>query len=303
MKNTAKKVYSKKRNDMIAGYAFIAPPLIGFLLFGAIPLVFSAIVSFSKFDFFTQEMTWVGAANYTKAFSDPIFRKSLINVCYALAGLGLQMVVMMCVALLLTVGVKGTILFRALFFVPSLCSSVAVTLVWKWVYNQDFGILNSLLTGMGFPAVGWLSNTKIAMFSMVIQGIWMGIGGGMVMCISALKNVPTQYYEAAKIDGAGAFTRFFKITLPMVSPTTFYILVTSIISTMQDFVRYRMMSDGGPDNATMTPVLYIYKTAFSASFNYDYAYATALAWLTGIIIMVLAGTTFFTSKKWVHYNE
>lgn len=297
------KLSTARKKEWLTGYLFIAPPVLGFLLFGMIPIVFSVVVSFSEYDFFTKQLNFVGLANYAEAFSDRIFFKSLGNIGLALMGVGVQLVVTIGVALLLTTEVKGTVLFRALFFLPVLCSSVAVTLVWKWVYNYDFGILNSLLGKLGMGKVGWLTNTHVAMFSMILQGIWMGIGSGMVMYVSAIKNVPSQYLEAAKIDGANAFKRLFHITLPCVSPTTFYILITTVIGTASDFVRYQLMNDGGPDNATLTPVLYIYQTAFSSDYNYNYVYATAMSWLVGLMIIFIVGVIFKTSSKWVHYND
>ena len=297
------KELSSRKRDRIAGYLFIAPPILGFLLFGLTPIVFAFAVSFSEYDFFTKEFTSVGFENYVKVFSDPLFFRSVGNICIALLGVAVQIAVMLVIALLLTVNVKGVIAFRAMYFVPSLCSSVAVTLVWKWVYNNDFGILNSVLGLFGIPKVGWLSDTRVAMISMIIQGIWMGIGGGMVMYIAALKNVPRQFYEAAEIDGANAFQKFFRITLTAISPTTFFILITTVIGTASDFARYKLMNNGGPDNATLTPVLYIYQTAFSAKYGFDYTYATAMSWVVGVAIMILVALVFASSKKWVHYNE
>lgn len=294
---------SIKKKDYLAGYLFIAPPIIGFMLFSFIPIVFSLVLSFSEYDFFTGEINLIGFEGYARAIEDELFFKSLGNICIALGGVLIQIAVMLGVALLLTAKVKGVTFFRALFFIPSLCSSVAVTLVWKWVYNYDFGILNGLLTGLGLDKVGWLIDTRVAMISMIIQGIWMGIGGGMVMYIAGLKNAPRQFYEAAEIDGANAFQRFFHITLPCVSPTTFYILVTTIIGTASDFARYKLMNNGGPDNSTLTPVLYIYQTAFSSQYGYDYTYATAMSWLTGLFIIVLVAGTFISSKRWVHYSD
>lgn len=297
------KLSETKRKDYLAGYLFIAPPIIGFLLFSLIPIAFSLVLSFSEYDFFTGEINFVGIGGYIRAFSDELFFKSLSNIGIALVGVLLQISVMLGVAILLTAKIKGVIFFRALFFVPSLCSSVAVTLVWKWVYNYDFGILNAVVTGLGFDKVGWLIDTKIAMISMIIQGIWMGIGGGMVMYIAALKNAPAQFYEAAQIDGANAVQRFFHITLPCVSPTTFYILITTIIGTASDFARYKLMNNGGPDYSTLTPVLYIYQTAFTSQYGYDYTYATAMSWLTGLFIIGLVAVTFLSSKRWVHYSD
>lgn len=299
---THPKLKHYRKGDMVAGYCFIAPPIIGFILFSLIPLCFSLVMSFNQYDFFTGEMYFVGFYYYGRAFTDAIFWRSMLNVLIALAGLLVQIVITLGIAWLLCCNVRGQLLFRVLFFIPSMCSSVAVTMVWKWVYNTDFGILNDLLRVFGLGKVAWLTDTSVVMISMVIQGIWMGIGGGMVMYIAALKNAPSQYYEAAAIDGANGWQKFIHITVPIISPTTFYILITSLISTMQDFTRYRLMTDGGPNNASMTPVLYIYQIAFSSSYDYEYSYATTLAWLLGLLIIALVGINFKTSK-WVHYND
>lgn len=294
---------SFKAQSYIAGYAFIALPIIGILLFTFIPLVFSLYVSFNEYDFFTGEFTHIGFANFNRAFKDPYFIVSLQNTALTLLGLGVQIVVALLIALLLTVNIKGQPIFRAFFFIPSLCSSVAVTLVWKWMFNADFGILNSVLGVFGIPKVNWLGDKNVAMLSMIMQGVWMGIGGGMVMYIAALKNAPRALYEAAEIDGANDIQKFFKITIPMISPTTFYILVTSLIGTMTDFTRFKLMTDGGPYYSTLTSALYIYQTAFTQTYSYDYSYATSMSWILSILIILLVGGVFLTSKKWVHYND
>ncbi len=302
VKKKSEKLSKIKKSNYLAGYLFIAPPIIGFILFGLIPIVFSIVVSFSSYDFFSDEFHYAGFDNYVRAFTDPIFIKSLKNIGIAFVGLFAQIIVSLMVALLLTYKIKGQTIFRSLFFIPSLCSTVAVTLIWKWVFNTDFGILNSILGALGLGKVGWLTDSSVVMFSMVLQGIWMGIGGGMVMYIAALKNVPSQYYEAAEIDGASGFQKFLRITIPMISPTTFYILVTSIIGTMTDFARYKIMTDGGPYYSSLTPGLYIYQTAFTSSYQFDYSYATAMSWIIGLISMILVAICFKTSKRWVHYN-
>lgn len=298
-----KKLISFKAESYIAGYTFIALPIIGLILFTFIPLGFSLYVTVNEYDFFTNEYTFVGFANFVKAFKDPLFINGLQNTGLTLLGLGVQIVVSLLIALLLTVEIKGQSIFRAFFFVPSLCSSVAVTLVWKWMFNADFGVLNSFLGIFGIAKVNWLGNPKIAMFSMILQGVWMGIGGGMVMYIAALKNSPKQLYEAAEIDGANSIQKFFRITLPIISPTTFYILTTSLIGSMTDFTRFKMMTDGGPYYSTLTSALYVYQTAFTATYDYNYSYATTMAWILGSITIILVGVLFATSKKWVHYND
>lgn len=298
-----KKGISFKAQSYISGYLFIALPIIGFFLFTFIPLVFSLYVSFNQYDFFTGEFTHIGFENFKRAFSDPYFIVSIQNTFVSLLGLFVQIIVALLLAILLTADIKGQPIFRAFFFIPSLCSSVAVTLIWKWMFNTDFGILNTILGLFGISKVGWLTDIKVAMFSMILQGVWMGIGGGMVMYIAALKNAPKALYEAAEIDGANAINKFFNITLPMISPTTFYILVTTLIGNMTDFSRFKLMTNGGPYYSTLTTSLYIYQTAFTSSYDYDYSYATSMSWLLTIIIILIIAVLFATSKKWVHYND
>lgn len=283
------------------GYVFISLPILGFMLFGMIPLVFSLVVSFSEYDFFGP-MNFTGLKNFIDLFSDSMFLKSLGNNLLALTGVPLQLAVAMTVAFFLTREIKCQPLFRTMFFIPSLCSSVAITLVWKWVYNTEFGVLNSILGIFGIPNINWLGNKNIVMLSMILQGIWIGIGGGMVMYIAAIKGVPGRLYEAAKIDGAGSAQQFFKITLPLTTPTTFYLLVTSVMACLQDFARYKLMTDGGPNGASTTTVLYVYKAAFQY-IDFGYGYATAMAWILGLFIIILIGIIFASSKRWVHYND
>ncbi|MBP5216853.1 MAG: sugar ABC transporter permease [Bacilli bacterium] len=297
------RILNWKIQTQIAGWAFVSLPILGFLLFQAVPLFFSLFVSFTQYDFFTGEFTWVGFENYVRAFHDRYFLFSLENTALALLGLGVQVVVALLLAMLLTANVKGQPIFRAFFFVPTLCSSVAVTLVWKWMFNVDFGILNSILGAFGIPPIGWLTDPNISMVSMIIQGVWMGAGSGMVMYVAALSNAPKELYEAAEIDGANAIQKFFHITIPTISPTTFFILATSLIGTMTDFARYRLMTDGGPSSSTLTTALYIYQTAFTSTYEYDYSYATAMSWLLGVAIIILVAMLFLSSKKWVHYKD
>ncbi len=292
-----------KRDNCISGYLFIAPPIIGFICFGLIPIVFSLYVSFCDFNFFTREIAWMGADNFVRAFGDPIFRQALGNMFFMLLEMTCTIVAALLVALLVCVDLRGQSVFRALFYLPALCSSVAVTMVWKWLYNYDFGILNAMLTSVGLPKVAWLNSSKVVMWAMLIQGVWFGIGGSMVMYIAALKNVPTDFYEAARIDGANVFRTFFHITLPMISPTTFYLIATGIMGNCQEFTRFQLMTNGRPGTSSMVPVLYVYQTAFTSDYGFNYTYATSMSWIVGVIIIILVGICFKSNKYWVHYGE
>lgn len=291
----------KIKKEYFWGYLFIAPPIIGFLLFSFIPLAYSLGISFSDYNFF-EPMKFVGLKNYLNVFSDPVFYESMGNMLIALLGVPAQIIAALLVAMLLSKDIKGQSVLRAMFFIPGLCSSVAISLVWKWMFNTEFGIINNILSVFHIPPVNWLGDEKIVMLSMILQGVWMGIGSGMLMYVAALKGVPRDLYEAAAIEGAGGIQKFFKITLPLISPTTFYLLIMGIINWTQDFSRYQLMTDGGPDNASMMPVLYIYKAAFNYP-ELGYGFATAYSWILGIFIILLIGVAFITQKKWVHYNE
>lgn len=292
-----------KRDNLISGYLFIAPPIVGFICFGLIPILFSLYVSFCEFNFFTKEISWLGGENFVTAFEDPIFHQALKNMLFMLLEMTCTMIAALAVALLVCVNLKGQSVIRACFYLPGLCSSVAVTMVWKSLYNYDFGILNGFLTSLGLHKVPWLNSADTVMWSMLIQGVWFGVGGGMVMYIAALKNVPSDFYEAAKIDGASVFRVFFNITFPLITPTTFYLLVTGIIGNCQEFTRFQLMTDGRPGTASMVPVLYVYQTAFTNDYGYNYTYATCMSWIVGAIIILLVGISFKTSKYWVEYGD
>ena len=290
----------KIKNNLL-GYLFISPPIIGFLLFSLIPICYSLIVSFTDFTFY-QPMHFIGFKNFIDIFKDPVFALSMKNNFIALIGVPFQIAAALLVATLLNMKVRGQALFRTMFFIPGLCSSVAIALVWKWIYNTDYGLLNGILNAIGIKDVNWLGDKKIVMISMIIQGIWMGMGGGMIMYIAALKGVPKQYYEAAEIDGASSFRVFFTMTIPMISPTTLYLAITTTMGALQDFARYKMMTDGGPGDSSQLSVLYIYKLVFKYT-EYGYGYATGMAWIVGLLILGLIGLIFATSKWWVHYGE
>lgn len=297
--NKTHKTKTKSNKKSLYGYLFIAPPFIGFILFALIPIVYSLYISLTTFDLF-HDPAFIGFQNYQKLFTDdPLFWKSLVNTVYSLLGIPLGMAISLLVAMGLTKDIKGINFFRTAFFIPSVCSIVAVTLLWKWIYNGNYGVLNSFLAMVGIKGPDWLNSTTWAMPSLIIQGVWGGIGGTMVLYIAALKNVPRSLYEAAEIDGANRFNKFWHITIPCISPTTFYLAITGVIGGMQAFVPFQLMTNGGPDYSTTTIVLYLYNNAFKYM---KMGYASAMAWILFAIIMVLTLINFKFSSKWVHYD-
>jgi multiple sugar transport system permease protein len=223
------------------------------------------------------------------------------NGLIAFLGVPLQIIVAFLVALLLNLKVKGQSVFRTFFFIPGLCSSVAIALVWKWFYNKEFGLLNNMLGAFGINQVNWLGDKSTVMISMIIQAIWLGIGGGMVMYLAALKGVPRHLFEAAEVEGANAWHKLWRITVPLTTPTTFYLFIMGGMGALQDFARYQLMTNGNPNNASLMPVLYIYQSAFQYS-ELGYSFAAAMSWLLGLLIILFMGANFMFAKRWVHYD-
>jgi multiple sugar transport system permease protein len=288
----------KLNKEAIDGYLFITPWLVGFLIFTLGPLVASVFLSFTKWDIFSAP-EFVGMANYTNLFADPLFKKSLYNTFYyAIFSIPLGMAGGLFLAILLNQKVKGLPIFRTLFYLPSVTSGVAVALLWKWIFNPEFGIANLILNRFGLPSLQWLSSPRWAMPALIIMSLW-GVGGGMLIYLAGLQGIPQQLYEAAELDGAGWWSCFTKITLPMLSPTLFFQLIMGIIGSFQVFTQVYVMTQGGPANATLVYVLYLYKNAFQW---WKMGYASALAWILFAIVMIFTLIQFKLAPRWVHYD-
>ncbi|HUC93085.1 MAG TPA: sugar ABC transporter permease [Paenibacillus sp.] len=284
--------------EYLWAYLFIASPIAGFLLFALIPIGYSVYVSFTKFDVYNPP-TFNGVDNYGKLFADPLFWKTMYNTFYAALGIPLGMAVSLGIALAMNRKIVGINFFRTAFFLPTISSVVALTLLWKWIFNADFGLLNYFLGLAGIDGPAWLNDEAWAMPSMIIQGVWGGLGFNMVLYLAALQGVPGSLYEAADIDGANGWQKFRYITVPGISPTTLFILITSIIGALQDFPRFMIMTEGGPNYSTTTIVYYLFLNAFRYM---DMGFASAMAWVLGIVIMIITVLNFWLSKRWVHYD-
>jgi multiple sugar transport system permease protein len=296
---TSQKRKRGKYKEYLWAYSFISAPILGFLLFAFIPLSFSLYTSFTKYSGYKAPV-FQGAANYTRLFTnDPLFWKTLFNTLYSALGIPLGMALALCIAMALNQKIRGIYFFRAAFFIPTVSSVVAMTLLWKWIFNSDYGLLNNMLSMIGVHGPAWLSSESWAMPAMIIQGAWSGLGFNMVMFLAAIQNVPRSLYEAAEIDGANSWQRFLRITIPCISPTTLYILITMIIAFMQDFPRFQIMTEGGPNYSTTTIVYYLFQNAFRYM---DMGYASAMSWVLGILIMAITLLNFWMSRRWVHYD-
>lgn len=284
-----------------AGYFFLTPNLIGFLVFTFLPVIAALLLSFSDWSLITSPK-WVGVRNYVTLFTDdPTFRKVLKNtVCYTLGTVPAQAALALAVAVALNQRLPGEVGFRTAFFLPTISSTVAIALVWRWIFNADFGVLNMILYMLGVTnPPNWLTSTTWALPALMIVSVWQGIGFNMVIFLAGLQGIPQQLYEAARIDGAGSWSQFRYITLPLLSPTMFFVLVMTTISSFQVFDLAAIMTEGGPANATNTIVYYIYRCGFQF---FKMGYAAAVAWVLFVIIFTVTLLQFRFQKSWVTYD-
>ncbi len=287
------------RRESIEGYLCIGPWLLGFLFLTLGPIVFSFIMSLTKWDMINPPKM-VGLANYTQIFTDDFrFRQSLkVTAIYAALAVPLGLICSLALAMLLNLKVKGMRVFRSIFYIPAILPGVAVEMVWLAVFKPYGGVLNSILEPFGVGPIPWLTSTQWALPSFVIMSLW-GVGGGMIIYLAGLQSVPTQLYESAEIDGAGSWRKFRNVTLPMITPTIFFNLVMGVIGSFQVFTTSFIMTGGGPANATLFYVLYLYQKAFS---YLQMGYACALAWILFAIILTLTLIVFKSSARWVYYE-
>ena len=284
--------------ENLDGWLFIAPWVAGFVIFTLGPMLASAVMAFMQWDILTRPKL-VGLGNFATLARDPLFSKSLGNTAfYTIIGVPLYLVLSLLAAVLLNTGVRGMSIYRTLFFLPSLTPAVANALLWVWIFNPDFGLANALLWWLGLPPQKWLFDVNLAKPSFIIMGIW-HIGSQMVIFLAGLQGIPETLYEAAAIDGATAWRRFWAITLPMLSPTIFFNLVIGIIGSFQVFTTAYIATGGGPQNATLFYVLYLYRNAFD---YFRMGYASALAWVLFAIVLVFTLAQFWIARTWVFYE-
>jgi multiple sugar transport system permease protein len=285
--------------EAIYGYAFMSPWLIGFVIFTAGPMIASFIISLYHTDFLTTSQ-YVGLKWYLNAINDRLVHKALLNTAvYSFAMVPLSTMIALMIAVLLNQGIRGQSIWRTIYYLPSVVSGVAVALLWRWLYQPDVGLFNSILMRFGIQGPRWIYSEDWAMISLIIMACW-GSGGAMLVFLAGLRGIPTQLYEAAKIDGASSIRQFFAITLPLLTPTIFFNVVMNIIGSWQVFTQAYIMTEGGPNNATLTMVLYLYRMGFH---NFYFGYAAALAWILFILILIFVLLAIRSASTWVHYER
>lgn len=288
------------RREAIEGILYLSPWIIGFIVFVAGPLLASMYLSFTKYNVLRPPQ-WIGIKNYIDAFTiDPLFLPSIGRTFYfALLSVPLGMVLSLLIALLLNQQLKGTAAWRTFFFLPTLTPLVAAALLWRWMLNPDVGLINYMLSLVGIPGPPWLASTRWAVPSLALVGLWASVGGAtMIIFLAGLQDVPQELMDAADIDGAGTWKKFWHVTLPMITPTIFFNLVLGIIFALRTFEIAFVATAGGPARATWFISLHIYQNAFV---SFDMGYASALAWLFFIILFVLTIAQFRLSGRWVFY--
>ena len=281
------------------GYAFISPWLAGFLVFTAVPFLVSVYLSFTRYDVVSSPV-WVGLANYRKLLSeDPLFWKSLwITFKYSLVAVPVGIVAGVALALLLNLEIGGISVYRTVFYIPSIVPVVATSVVFVWILNPQIGLVNGILRRFDIIGPAWLQDTKWAFWSLVFMSLW-GVGGSMIIYLAGLKDIPLTLYEAAIIDGAGAWQRTRHVTLPMITPVIFFNLIMGVIGSFQYFTQAFIMTQGGPEDSTHFYALYLFNRAWR---YLDMGYASAMAWILFVIVMVFTVLIFRTHHRWVHYG-
>ena len=288
----------QERREWFEGYLFASPFIIGFLVFVAYPMGYSLWLAFQRWDLI-GDPRFIGFANFEKMLTDPLAQQSLYNTAfYTIFAVPIQLVISFVLAMALTQRVRFRDMYRAGFYMPIIVPMVAASVVWQRVLSPDFGILNEFLGWFGIPPQPWLFNPALAKPAFIFMSFWM-IGRQMVIFIAGLMTIPTSLLEAASLDGAGPLQRLRHVTIPLMTPLIFYNMVIAIVNSFQIFVPARIMTDGGPENATLFMVLNIYRQGFQF---FNMGYASAMAWELFIIVLGFTIAQFYLQKKWVYYE-
>lgn len=296
-----KKISRKTWNEWCWAWFMVAPTIIGLIVLNIIPIFQTLYLSFFKSGAFGKGNVFVGLDNYRKLFTDEqvwcAVRNTLLYTCLVVP---ITVIIALLLAVVLNGKIKGKGIYRTIYFIPMVAAPAAVTMVWKWLYNNQYGLINHVLKSMGLKGVNWIDDPNVAMASIVIIGIWSTVGYSMVLLLAGLQEIPRDYYEAANIDGANAVKQFFSITIPLISPTLFFVLVTSIITAMQVFdVIYMMIDVTSPSYDSTVSLVYLF---YNNSFKYsNKGYGSAIVMLLLLIIMIITVIQTKLQKKWVNY--
>jgi ABC-type sugar transport systems, permease components len=289
-----------RRREALEGYLWISPWIIGFTVFTLGPMLVSLYLSFTSYKIGANP-TWIGLENYVEAFTrDKLFWPSLgRTLAYAVVLVALGVSLSLLAAILLN-NIRGKSFFRALFYLPSLTPTVALAVIWAWLLQPEYGLVNFVLSWFGIQGPGWFTSRTWVIPGIILVSLWASIGGGrMIIFLAGLQGVPQEMYEAAEIDGAGQIAQFFHITIPLISPTILFNAIISIIGSFSVFSLAYIATEGGPNYGSWFYMLHLYHNAFS---YFQMGYASALAWILFVIMMSLTLFQMWLSKRWVHYE-
>jgi multiple sugar transport system permease protein len=290
---------SFRKRQILAGYLFITPVILGYLIWVAGPMLAAIWLSLTEWDML-QPATFVGLSNYQQMLHDDLFWKSLaVTFYFTIVSVPFSLILSFALALLVNVNLRGVSIFRMLFYLPSIVPLVVNAVLWLWIFNSELGLLNAVLHWLGLPRVLWFQDANWAMPALIIMSLW-SIGGSMVIFLAGLQGIPEHLYEAAEIDGANYWQRFWNVTIPMMSPVIFFNLVIGLIGALQTFVPGYLMTQGGPQNATLFYGLYIFRSAFR---DFKMGYAASLSLVLFAIVLVLSLFVFRYLGRLVYYEE
>ncbi len=286
------------RREAIEGYLFISPWLLGLLIFTLGPIIASFYFSLTDFEV-VRAPTWVGLQNFGRLWGDRLFWQALkVSSIYVFTAVPLGLVLSFALAMLMNQRVRYLSLWRTIYYVPTLVPVIASTMLWLWIFNPEFGLLNTMLRSVGIDGPLWLGHSQWALPSLILMSLWT-VGGPMLIYLAGLQGIPTDLYEAADVDGAGGWAKFWAVTVPMMTPVIFFNLIMNTIFAFQVFAQPFIMTEGGPRYATLFYVLYLYQNAFKF---FRMGYASALAWVLFLVILVLTALIIRSSALWVFYE-
>ena len=301
-----RKTRKRLGKEEVQGILYANIPLVGFCLFGLIPLLLSLYLCFNSFKGLRLHTAkFVEWENFSEILQDEMFWQSLGNTAFVLVAAVVALLLSLVVSALIATNVRGAKGFKAIYFVPYVCSLVAITFMWKWIYDYNYGVLNTTLMDWGWiqEPISWLGSAEYYRTAMFVLLVWSSTGFNIILLTAALIGVPRELHEAAQIDGAGEFRRFFSITLPLISPTIFYLLIMGLIGALQEFTRFQVMTpDGGPEYQGMTVVFYLYRQLFNASGGSDLGVASAMGWIIAVLISAVTILNFSLQRRWVNYD-
>jgi multiple sugar transport system permease protein len=277
----------------------MSPAILGLLIFTLGPIIISLFLSFTDYNIITDP-EWVGLENYTRMFEERLFWQALrVSAIYSVVSVPLGLTLSLGLAVLLNHAMRGILLFRSIYYMPTVISGVGVAMLWRWLFNGEFGVINVLLARVGIDGPNWLLDANWALPALIITSLW-GIGGTTLIFLAGLQGIPIELYEAAEIDGAGSLSQFRNITLPLISNVTFFNLVLGIIGALQVFTDAFVITRGGPNHATLFLSVYLYQHAFQ---YLNMGYAAAIAWFIFLVVMLLTLLVFKSSPLWVYYES